>query len=1337
MSCRLAGCLTSPCNSANLGVGVILEGQLFAYGVGSNINIVDLFAFKILCTLQGGHGRIPVTAVAWDPDCHLRDLRLTSLRCVSGDGEGHIVVWDVSRLSVLFKLTDPKRSFENSEGVRALAWVMNKPSLLAVVLGPSTLVLWEAKANGAPLWHRDLAGVGSLHSLCVDPLDRRSVCLCGSHGVCLLVCFTTPYDKTTVKQYRVSSSSPSSQKIASNLHCLFPHTENTLLVMLSDEILVFDVEFGQPLSTIVLPNGLKPFKKLLGVYGDSISYGNGLGGGMDTIYALHEDGVLSIWNRISENLSYSLQLESRLIPKPLRGMHGSQLYIMISCGSFWWDPNTQTCKFPEKRFQILNVMSNGQIWKWNLSLPSHPCTTQKPNTPPSPQLPDLINFDEDSPNTDQSIDDQTNEHETNSVAPSPRLDRVLCTLSGSVNKISVLPVCLMIPSDTSRVQMPLIAAPTTSGSLDLVTLQKGGVQWLGSGPLAVSFTSEKLESLWRNTILLTDLRYGESTPFRDTAPESTNMLGIRTAPSGKYILVLLKDAPSEVWMVTGLKDIKRIFHVESQFTAVEWALPTPDVSPEHQSTVWGSTDGIDLPIETLIFTVNEGRVESISFQGKKIIERKVRVPGWANFGPAGSGNRCISIAAVGSLVLLGDYDGNLIKWDMESGKTESISTDAGPVRRIFLNTYLHNGLTHVRVAILSATWKCNVPSRFMDVAWMPSLSPSRVATLLAAVTEEGNIIITEVNLPTIVSKQSTQSLSTHLDQSMKELCLMEDGIDALSTNSSVFSTLILPKSLSLFIRLMIQVGVPMSVLEEIVMESGKGSLDESALEDQIWSKLPIDMQEGTGVAGLSPRHMPSSSVPFSEETDGSQTDQFTGERGLNEVKRRTRRRSPFPEVSHGMSLASEVLKSIEAQNMRSRGFLGRVKGSIARKSRAEEHSLSIASTVVSNTADCLENSLNSAEVGSLCELLKLLALLRCEGQLLLPSEWKAYRSALEDNSIIPRMAVAAIVSGDNREVEFWKNLTSTLKSLQESVDPSTPVVSRATPEAPLWDQQSTVLAAQARAKMHDTIPRTHIESHPELQEKRLLEYVSLGDYNTAVGFLLSSAPEASVRYYRDSLCALALASVGSVDGSNGLTPQSGNSPINVFAGQGSRSSLHLQVAKVVSAHAASVGDSLLGVPLLCAAGLHHEAVCLLQDASLWSYGSVLIASMLDGPHHAIACLRLGQHVLRDEGDIWRSVGILTTGGCLREAAQVLLDAGYIDCAAAYCEACKEFGLVMSSEGDDGRLFSALPSAQLVRVASTKTSKTPSLTPDDECEKYSISGISKRFREYITSIVIGL
>ena len=44
-----------------------------------------------------------------------------------------------------------------------------------------------------------------------------------------------------------------------------------------------------------------------------------------------------------------------------------------------------------------------------------------------------------------------------------------------------------------------------------------------------------------------------------------------------------------------------------------------------------------------------------------------------------------------------------------------------------------------------------------------------------------------------------------------------------------------------------------------------------------------------------------------------------------------------------------------------------------------------------------------------------------------------------------------------------------------------------------------------------------------VQERRVIEYVSLGDFQTAVGFLLASTPDKSIRYYRDALCTLALA----------------------------------------------------------------------------------------------------------------------------------------------------------------------------------------------------------------------
>jgi hypothetical protein len=67
--------------------------------------------------------------------------------------------------------------------------------------------------------------------------------------------------------------------------------------------------------------------------------------------------------------------------------------------------------------------------------------------------------------------------------------------------------------------------------------------------------------------------------------------------------------------------------------------------------------------------------------------------------------------------------------------------------------------------------------------------------------------------------------------------------------------------------------------------------------------------------------------------------------------------------------------------------------------------------------------------------------------------------------------------------------------------------------------------AEARERMgwHEAMSRRDVEASEVLQELRVVEYVSLGDFQTAVGFLLASTPERSIRYYRDALCTLALA----------------------------------------------------------------------------------------------------------------------------------------------------------------------------------------------------------------------
>ena len=74
-----------------------------------------------------------------------------------------------------------------------------------------------------------------------------------------------------------------------------------------------------------------------------------------------------------------------------------------------------------------------------------------------------------------------------------------------------------------------------------------GVRWLGASARVASFSSERTERGFRNALLLTDARSRASQPFRDVGVEAAPMLGIRAAPSGRYLLLLLRGAPSEIW----------------------------------------------------------------------------------------------------------------------------------------------------------------------------------------------------------------------------------------------------------------------------------------------------------------------------------------------------------------------------------------------------------------------------------------------------------------------------------------------------------------------------------------------------------------------------------------------------------------------------------------------------------------------------------------------------------------------------------------------------------------------------------------------------------------------
>jgi len=263
--------------------------------------------------------------------------------------------------------------------------------------------------------------------------------------------------------------------------------------------------------------------------------------------------------------------------------------------------------------------------------------------------------------------------------------------------------------------------------------------------------------------------------------------------------------------------------------------------------------------------------------------------------------------------------GNLIKWDLDSGKSESIFTDSGPVRRILINTYLSTETAAIRVGILSATWKCSVYDmdykgklmrtafhgniRLMDMAWIPSLHPSGISTMLAGITEEGNLVVLEADIPEVLKPRLIQRPNS-LAMRKKESDAVSEAIDCLGGQASITSTLALPKSLTLFLRLLVQIGLPSSIFEAVV-DSESSNQDISEIEEQIWDRLPVNLR---GLNGQSPT-LPSS-YSFSStrsSADANSLNSSSEEKALTDARRRSRRRAALMEVSRGMSLATEVL----------------------------------------------------------------------------------------------------------------------------------------------------------------------------------------------------------------------------------------------------------------------------------------------------------------------------------------------------------------------------------------------------------------------------------------------
>jgi hypothetical protein len=227
-------------------------------------------------------------------------------------------------------------------------------------------------------------------------------------------------------------------------------------------------------------------------------------------------------------------------------------------------------------------------------------------------------------------------------------------LSSTVSTLAVpspsLTATLARGGNIPAAAVPLVALGTQSGTIDVVDVSTNavaastsvhtgvvrGLRWLGNSRL-VSFSYSQVNDKSRgyiNRLVVTCLRSGLNKPFRDLQkPERTPIRALRTSSSGRYLLILFRDAPVEVWAMT--KHPVMLRSLALPFTVVEWTLPavprpgqggpskqslsaSEGVTASGDSSSVGSDGSQEETVESFAFALVNGALGVFEVQGRRI-----------------------------------------------------------------------------------------------------------------------------------------------------------------------------------------------------------------------------------------------------------------------------------------------------------------------------------------------------------------------------------------------------------------------------------------------------------------------------------------------------------------------------------------------------------------------------------------------------------------------------------------------------------------------------------------------------------------------------------------------
>ncbi|BFI33782.1 hypothetical protein AXG93_59s1230 [Marchantia polymorpha subsp. ruderalis] len=1258
------GMIAGPGSKDNGGSAHCSAHGLLAYGAGSCVVVVDVRSMQLVVVLPMPSARtspmLPapfVTALQWIPECMSRDLTqeasTSHLRLAVGDRQGRVAIWDTAMKDIVIWLN--LESEKGRLGIQDLCWVFGQPWLLAVIHGPSVLVIWDPQL-ARPIWKYD-AGTEYLGSIRCDPFDARQVCVVGLKGLILSLLIQGVSDNdVSSKQHSVvvseernsgnlgGSSSGSTSAGAPALAAVpgaiakamfSPRTRGLLYLVFAREIIVFDLNFGMTLGTTPMGRGVGKILDVLAVADH------------DILYCAHQDGKISGWIKPENRQAFSMSFTETLIPPMGSPVPAPTVLAVIHCPLQVQVQNIEIEEESTPRLQLdslplpgsapsptgfienlkddlggsqlassvgslveatfVSITDDGRLWQWVVASTLKPGLDFSGDSPPAPKfkleltmqlqlLPSAI---------------------TTLAVPVPSL---LGTVTGG--------------SGAGAVAVPMVALATQGGTLELVDAAANavtssfavhnssvvrGVRWLGNTRL-VSFSHTEVKGKgggFVNKLVVTCVRSGQSKAFRELQkPERAPMRALRTSPSGRYLIVLFREAPAEVWLMSKVPSMLRSLALP--FTVMEWALPpAPRSSAAHkvsvsarkpslfystpptiastaasmnavpagaQPTGTGPTERSAGPAESesgesFAFALVNGSLGVFELRGKRVRDFR---PKWPAASFVSSDVLVTAMAYRMPHVVMGDRMGNIRWWDVTSGLSSLFNTHRGGVRRIKFAPVTLGDPSRGRIAVLFndhtfAVYDLDTQDPLanalvhpqlggilvLELDWFPLRADKHEPLLLCIAGADGSFRLLEI--------YSTAKPA--------QGAIVRPSVWQRCRPMPLSSPALLPPPHAMAFRMLLQLGIKSS-----------------------WFYVT-----------------PSTGVEIHLGTRGGDLRHFLLESSLPDI---------------GETVAAEVLlKSLETYR---------------RAGRLLDRERVAAYEAISSQGVAARAAFTAAHFGEYAEAVFWLQLPRALALLSIGSAGKNafWKSA---NALPVRQQVQVAPSEEEEDEDSLQSIlkpevsrdSASNEQNQSSPEPSLSMIKlpfRSVDVVPC-EQSAVTAAAQERITWHEKL------TGPIATQKRVHEYVSVGDFESAVTLLLST-PLGDENFYLDALRAVSLASA--------VSP-----------------ALHELAVKVVAANMVGRDDSLAGTHLLCAVGRYQEACSQLQDAGRWVDASTLAAAHLKGTDHARVLERWAEHVLADEHNLWRAMILYVAAGALSEALAALRNAQLPDSSALFLLACHE------------------------------------------------------------------